>query len=88
MNFNKVNKLFVFLIVWAGAKQSRSPRAEQPTQVRVYQLPMGIDGLAILGSKVWKEKDLCYPRLGWLDHQRPRVIDRPVPELAVQLLET
>ena len=21
------------------------------------------------------------PRLGWLDHQRPRVIDRPVPEL-------
>ena len=29
-----------------------------------------------------------YPRLGWLDHQRPRVIDRPVPELVVQLLET
>ena len=28
------------------------------------------------------------PRLGWLDHQRPRVIDRPVPELVVQLLET
>ena len=27
------------------------------------------------------EQDLCYPRLGWLDHQRPRVIDRPVPEL-------
>ena len=24
---------------------------------------------------------MCYPRLGWLDHQRPRVIDRPVPEL-------
>ena len=28
------------------------------------------------------------PRLGWLDRQRPRVIDRPVPELVVQLLET
>ena len=27
------------------------------------------------------EKELCYPRLGWLDHQHPRVIDRPVPEL-------
>ena len=27
-------------------------------------------------------------RLGWLDHQRPPVIDRPVPELVVQLLET
>ena len=33
-------KLFVFLIVWAGTKQSRSPGAEQPTQVRVYQLPV------------------------------------------------
>ena len=29
-----------------------------------------------------------YPRQGWLDHQRPRVVDRPVPELVVQLLET
>ena len=29
-----------------------------------------------------------FPRLGRLDHQRPRVIDRPVPELVVQLLET
>ena len=27
------------------------------------------------------EQDFCYPRLGWLDHQRPRVIDRPVPEM-------
>ena len=48
MNFNQVKKLFVFLIVWAGAKQSRSPGAEQPTQVRVYQLPVGVDGLASL----------------------------------------
>ena len=40
--------MFVFLIVWAGAKQSRSPGAEQPTQVRVYQLPVGVDGLASL----------------------------------------
>ena len=31
------------------------------------------------------EQDLCYPRLGWLDHQRPRVIDRPVPELGEKL---
>ena len=45
---NTANKLFVFLIVWAGAKQSRSPGAEQPTQVRVYQLPVGVDGLASL----------------------------------------
>ena len=48
LNFSRVNKLFVFLIVWAGAKQSRSPGAEQPTQVRVYQLPVGVDGLASL----------------------------------------
>ena len=41
-------EVLVFLIVWAGAKQSRSPGAEQPTQVRVYQLPVGVDGLASL----------------------------------------
>ena len=29
-------------------EQSRSPGAEQPTQVRVYQLPVGGDGLASL----------------------------------------
>ena len=45
-------------------------------------------------ESVGKSKDgrmgqLCpVARLGWLDHQRPRVIDRPVPELVVQLLET
>ena len=50
LNFNTVNKLFVFLIVWAGAKQSRSPGAEQPTQVRVYQLPVGVDNLATLSD--------------------------------------
>ena len=42
--------VFVFLIVWAGAKQSRSPGAEQPTQVQVYQLPLGVDGLATLSD--------------------------------------
>ena len=46
--YNQVKKLFAFLIVWAGAKQSRSPGAEQPTQVWVYQLPVGVDGLASL----------------------------------------
>ena len=45
---HKVKKLFVLLIVWAGAKQSRSPGAEQPTQVRVYQIPVGVDGLVSL----------------------------------------
>ena len=44
----KSSKMFVCLIVWAGAKQSRSPGAEQTTQVRVYQLPVGVDGLASL----------------------------------------
>ena len=37
--------------VWAGAKQSRSPGAEQPTQVRVYQLPVGVDSLALWSRK-------------------------------------
>ena len=39
---------FVCLIVWAGVKQSRSPGAEQTTQVGVYQSPVGVDGLATL----------------------------------------
>ena len=47
-NFNKVNELLIFLIVLAGAKQSRSPGAEQPTQVRAYQLPVGVDSLSSL----------------------------------------
>ena len=38
----------MFWIVWAGAKQSRSPGAEQTPQVQVYQLPVGVDGLASL----------------------------------------
>ena len=33
--------IFSCLIVWAaGAKQSRSPGAEQPTQVQIFQLPV------------------------------------------------
>ena len=35
-----------------------------------------------------EKKRTLIPRLGWLDHQRQRVIDRPVPKLVVQLLET
>ena len=42
----------VIRLTWEGfdgkSKQSRSLGAEQPTQVRVYQLPLGIDGLASL----------------------------------------
>ena len=48
LNFNQAKSIFLLLIVYAGAKQSRSPGAEQPTQVRVYQLPVGVDGLASL----------------------------------------
>jgi len=40
--------------------------------------------LAIMVLLPWQTKT----RLGWLDHQHPRVIDGPVPELVVQLLET
>ena len=32
--------------------------------------------------------DVLSSRLGWLDDQRPRAIERPVPELVVQLPET
>ena len=48
-------------------------------------------GLSLRG---WASGDLAVlqkfliPRLGWLDHQRPGVIDRLVPELVVRLLET
>ena len=45
-----LGKIFVF--IWAGAKQSWSPGGEQPAQVRVSQLPMRLDGLAIL-AKYW-----------------------------------
>ena len=44
---------------------------------------MGRPGLKPSSKLSWSN-----PMTGWLDHQRPRVIDRPVPELVVQLLET
>ena len=41
--------LFICLIFMAGgAKQSRSSAGEQTTQVRVYQIPVTVDGLASL----------------------------------------
>ena len=43
-----IKYLFFLPIDWAGVKQSRSPGAEQATRVRVYQLPVGVDGLASL----------------------------------------
>ena len=40
---------FICLIFMAGsAKQSRSSAGEQTTQVRVYQIPVTVDGLASL----------------------------------------
>ena len=35
--------IFLLLIVWVGAQQSRSPGAEQTTQVGVYQLPVSVE---------------------------------------------
>ena len=35
--------IFVGVIVWAGAKQSRSPGADQATQVEIYQYMNYID---------------------------------------------
>ena len=49
LNFGQVDKLFAFLIVWAGAGQSGSPGAGRPARVRVCRLPVGVDGLASLG---------------------------------------
>ena len=40
--------IFLLLIVWVGAQQSRSPGAEQTTQAGVYQLPVSVEGLANL----------------------------------------
>ena len=45
-NLNQANKLPAPPTAWAGAKQSRSPGAEHPTQARVHQPPVGADGPA------------------------------------------
>ena len=41
-----------------------------------------------LSEDIFFAKDTDWPGLGWLDHQCPQVIDTPVPELSVPLLET
>ena len=49
-----------------------------------YQIPLS--NMYVHKNKT--HKIFIIPALGWLVHQRPRVIDRPIPELFVQLLET
>lgn len=46
----KSSKIFVCRFVWAGVRPSRSPGAEQTTQVQAYQLAIGVDGLRLPGA--------------------------------------